>query len=64
MTLELPLAGTNYADVKYAWTVDKEGYTVDAEGKIALTVSSTPVELQFTVTATCGDKTATKEITV
>ena len=30
-TLELPLAGTNYADVKYAWTVDKEGYTVDAE---------------------------------
>ena len=63
-TLELPLAGTNYADVKYAWTVDKEGYTVDAEGKIALTVSSTPVELKFTVTATCGDKTATKDITV
>ena len=63
-TLELPLAGTNYADVTYSWVVDKEGYTVDAEGKIALTVSSTPVELKFTVTATCGEATATKDITV
>ena len=63
-TLELPLKGTNYTDVTYTWAVDKEGYTIDAEGKIALTVSSTPVELKFTVTAKCGDKTATKDITV
>ena len=63
-TLQLPLAGTNYTDVTYAWTVAQDGYTVDAEGKIALTVSSTPVELTFTVTATCGDATATKDITV
>ena len=63
-TLELPLAGTNYTDVTYSWVVDKEGYTIDAEGKIALTVSSTPVELKFTVTATCGEATATKDITV
>ena len=63
-TLELPLAGTNYTDVTYSWVVDKEGYTIDAEGKIALTVSSTPVELKFTVVATCEGKTATKDITV
>ncbi len=63
-TLELPLKGTTYTDVTYTWAVDKEGYTIDEEGKIALTVSSTPVELKFTVTATCGDKTGTKDITV
>lgn len=62
-TLELPAASTIHTDVAFAWTVANDGYSI-TENKIALTVGEKAVELKFTVTATCGDKTGTKEITV
>lgn len=62
-TLELPAASTIHTDVAFTWAVDNTNYTI-TDNKIALTVSETPVELKFTATATCGDKTGTKEITV
>ncbi len=62
-TLELPAASTIHTDVAFAWTVANDGYTI-TDNKIALTVGEKAVELKFTVTATCGDKTGTKEITV
>ena len=62
-TLELPAASTIHTDVAFAWTVANDGYSI-TDNKIALTVGEKAVELKFTVTATCGDKTGTKEITV
>ena len=62
-TLELPAASTIHTDVAFAWSVANDGYSI-ADNKIALTVGEKAVELKFTATATCGDKTGTKEITV
>ena len=62
-TLELPAVSSIIPEVSFTWSVDKEGYTI-TDNKIALTVSETPVELKFTVVATCEGKTATKDITV
>lgn len=62
--LELPLKGTFYPEVTYTWAVDKEGYTVDAEGKLPITLGAEGFTLKLTLTATCDGKTETKEITI
>lgn len=61
--LELPKVSSLIPEVAFSWAVDKEGYTI-TDNKIDLKVSSTPVELVFTVTATCEGKTDTKTFTV
>ena len=63
-TLELPLVGQYYDDVKIAWTVDNTAYTIGEDGKLAIALGKEKVTLTLTATLTCGDKTETKTFTV
>ena len=64
MVVELPLAGTTYADVKFAWTIDNADYTIGEDGKVEFKLGAAAVTVKLTVTATCGETTKTKEIEV
>lgn len=61
--LVAPAAGTAYPEVTLAWASNNENVVV-ADGKLTITVPNTAVEVTITVTATCGDKTATKEFKI
>ncbi|MBQ7828832.1 MAG: hypothetical protein IJ345_01000 [Clostridia bacterium] len=63
-TLALPLVGQFYDDVKFAWTVDNAEYAIGEDGKVEIVLTANAVVLKFTVTATCGKVTETKEYTV
>lgn len=60
----LPVAGTNYADVVIAWASNSEYVVVGANGVITVKVPDTKTEVVLTATLTCGEATATKEITI
>ena len=63
-TLELPLVGQYYNDVKIAWAVDNTAYTVGEDGKLEIKLGAEKVTLTLTATLTCGDKTETKTFEV
>lgn len=60
----LPVAGTNYADVVISWASNSEYVVVGANGVITVKVPDTKTEVVLTATLTCGEATATKEITI
>lgn len=60
----LPVAGTNYTDVVITWASNNENVVVGANGVITVTVPDTKTEVVLTATLTCGEATATKEITI
>ena len=62
--LELPLAGKNYTDVKFSWTVDNSAFVIGEDGKCEIKLSGNAVTLKFTLTATVGETTETQEYTV
>lgn len=61
--VELPAAGTTYADVKFAWAIDTDAFTI-TDGKIDIKLGAAATTIKLTVTATCGEATATKEIEI
>ena len=64
-TLELPLAGKNYADVVISWTLEGADFSfTDGGAKLPITLGSSAVTLKLTATATLGEVTETKEFTV
>ncbi len=63
-TVDLPVAGTTYPEVKYAWTSDNAGIVIGADGKMTITVPEAPATATVTLTATCGAATETKTFSV
>ncbi len=63
-TVELPLVGKNYDDVTIAWAIDNTDYTIGADGKLPITLTSNEVTVKLTATVTCGDASDTAEFTV
>ena len=61
--VELPAAGAAYPEVTLTWTSNSE-YAVIADGKLTITVPDAATDVVITVTATCNDKTATKEFNI
>ncbi|MBE6620412.1 MAG: hypothetical protein E7625_03500 [Ruminococcaceae bacterium] len=61
--LAAPATGTAYPEVTLTWASNNENVVV-ADGKLTITVPNTAVEVTITVTATCGDKTDTKEFKI
>lgn len=61
--VDLPAAGTAYADVLLTWTSNNEAAVI-ADGKLTVTIPTTAVEVTITVTATCGEATETKTFTI
>ena len=61
--LALPAAGAAYEDVILTWASDNEAAVI-GEGKVTFTIPNTATTIKLTVTATCGEATATKEYTV
>ena len=59
-TVELPLVGKFYDDVKIAWTIDNEAYTIDENGKLVIALADEQVKLTLTATVTCGEVSETK----
>ncbi len=59
-TVELPLVGQFYDDVKIAWTIDNQAYTIDENGKLAIALADEQVKLTLTATITCGEVSETK----
>ena len=59
----LPAAGTAYTEVTLTWASNNENAVV-ADGKLTITIPNAAAEVTVTVTATCGDKTATKEFKI
>lgn len=63
--IDLLLAGQYYDDVVLTWTTtDETGAAVIADGKLTLTVPDEAIEVKITVTATCGDVSDSKELTI
>ena len=63
-TVDLPVAGATYTEVKYAWASDNAGIVIGADGKMTVTVPEAPATATVTLTATCGAATETKTFTV
>ena len=63
-TVDLPVAGSTYTEVKYAWASDNAGIVIGADGKMTVTVPEAPATATVTLTATCGTATETKTFTV
>ena len=61
--IDLPANGTAYADVTLAWESDSDKAVI-ADGKLTITVPDEAVTVNLTVTATCGEATATKTFAV
>ena len=61
--LAAPAAGTAYSEVALTWASNNENVVV-ADGKLTVTIPDAAVEVTITVTATCGDKTDTKEFKI
>lgn len=63
--IDLLLAGQYYDDVVLTWTTtDETGAAVIADGKLTLTVPDEAITVSITVTATCGDVSDSKTLTV
>ena len=62
--INLPLTGSAYETVKFSWKVDNEAFVIGEDGKVDIKLSGNAVTLKFTLTATVGEETATKEFTV
>lgn len=62
--INLPLTGSAYETVKFSWKVDNEAFVIGEDGKVEIKLSGNAVTLKFTLTATVGEETATKEFTV
>ena len=60
--VELPVAV--YPEVVLTWASNNEALVAIADGKLTITVPDAATDVIVTVTATCGDKTATKEFTL
>ena len=60
--VDLPTAV--YPEVVLTWTSNNTDLVAIADGKLTVTVPDAATEVIVTVTATCGDKTATKEFTL
>ena len=59
----LPVVGTNYSDVKIAWTSDNAAAVVSGD-KLVITLPKSDVVVKLTATITCGKETATKTLEV
>ena len=55
--------GTNYSDVVFAWACESE-HAVLADGKLTITVPDSKTTITVTVTATCGEASATKSFEI
>ncbi|MBQ8432822.1 MAG: hypothetical protein IJX28_08060, partial [Clostridia bacterium] len=63
--IELPLAGSAYSDVKFAWTSDNDCAVFDAAtGKLTITLPEADATVTLNVTVTCGKETVTKTYTL
>ena len=62
-TITLPLQGTNYTNVKFAWTSDNAAAVVDGSS-LKITVPETDTVVTISVTATLNAESVTKTYTI
>ena len=63
--IELLLTGKYYSDVTLTWTTDDTtGAATIKDGKLTIVVPDKEITVKVTVTATCGDATKTKELSI
>ena len=62
--VNLPVVGTNYADVVITWASNSEHAVVGENGALTVTIPDEAVEVTLTATITCGEASTTKEIKV
>ena len=61
--IEIPLTGSTYPEVTYAWTSDHACAVVDG-GKITVTLPEEDAKVTVTMTAKCGKETKTQTFTL
>ena len=63
--IELPATGKYYNDVTLSWTTDDTtGAATIKDGKLTIVVPDKEITVNVTVTATCGDATNSKKLTI